>query len=350
MHFSQNPIMGAAKHLAGALHGGLSKTHATAVNKLGIQLLNCDSSKAKKNNEILRQALETEAETSKDFLPRSTQKSGKKQTKHSRDANGHQPSPAEAGRPLKAAPVQVVDPAIGEIYRAYWKSTDTWYAAVLLPTGSFDAVSMSGNLADTGLIKYIPNCYQSNRNQIPGWTEAFQDGGPRVAERKFPVMYLTDDCMEIPPEGELCLPGKDLLAWVPAKNLRPFDFGDDQCRNVLGYQAARKFSARLKATRKRQGRHGGDGRGGEPDLLRTAPELNHGANPSPSSIESNRHGGVRFPGMGAEPRGDSEQSTGSHRGSHALEDPSQNVRMRPLGSEHTAEASQQGESNSKSSP
>ncbi|KAJ9132138.1 hypothetical protein NKR19_g9404 [Coniochaeta hoffmannii] len=69
-------------------------------------------------------------------------------------------------------------------------------------------------------------------------------------------MYLTDDCMEIPPDGELRLPGKELLAWVPAKNLRPFDFGDDQCRNVLGYQAARKFSDRLKATRKRQGHKG----------------------------------------------------------------------------------------------
>ena len=61
--------------------------------------------------------------------------------------------------------------------------------------GSLSAVGMSGEIADTDLVDYIPRCYRSDRltKNILGWQTCFEDGGPKVTKRRFPVMYFSKD-------------------------------------------------------------------------------------------------------------------------------------------------------------
>jgi len=60
---------------------------------------------------------------------------------------------------------------------------------------------LQDNLASTGLLKKEaspPKCYiygssavgDSRRSAIVGWAPGYEDGGPKVNERKFPVMFL----------------------------------------------------------------------------------------------------------------------------------------------------------------
>ncbi|RYP63008.1 hypothetical protein DL771_009493 [Monosporascus sp. 5C6A] len=151
----------------------------------------------------------------------------------------------------------IIDPTVGNVYRAYWKPSETWYAAVVLPTGDFDSVEMLGSLVDTGLLKYIPvcYCYDKQTRKITGWQKGYETGGSHAIKRKFPVMYF-DDALTIPLEGDFRFPQRDLFDWVPAKSLKPFDFKDPESSQVPGYKSACDFRARIEARRKQQAQLG----------------------------------------------------------------------------------------------
>ncbi|RYP30217.1 hypothetical protein DL767_006364 [Monosporascus sp. MG133] len=141
----------------------------------------------------------------------------------------------------------IVDPTVGNVYRTYWKPSETWYAAVVLPAGDFDSVDMLGSITDTGLLKYIPVCYcfDKHTRKITGWQKGYETGGSRATKRKFPVMYF-DDALNIPLRGDFRIPQRDLFDWVPAKSLKPFDFKDPESSRVPGYKSACDFRARME--------------------------------------------------------------------------------------------------------
>ncbi|RYP50629.1 hypothetical protein DL768_003911 [Monosporascus sp. mg162] len=167
----------------------------------------------------------------------------------------------------------IIDPTVGNVYRAYWKPSQTWYAAVVLPAGDFDSVEMLGSITDTGLLKYIPVCYcfDKQTRKITGWQKGYETGGPHATKRKFPVMYF-DDALNIPLRGDFRIPQRDLFDWVPTKSLKPFDFKDPESSRVPGYKSACDFRARMEARRRQQAQLGSmliDGDGGTRDSQST---------------------------------------------------------------------------------
>ncbi|RYO74332.1 hypothetical protein DL764_010857 [Monosporascus ibericus] len=151
----------------------------------------------------------------------------------------------------------IIDPTVGNVYRAYWKPSETWYAAVVLPTGDFDSIGMLGSLTDTGLLKYIPVCYcfDKSTRKITGWQKGYETGGLHATKRKFPVMYF-DDTLTIPLRGDFKFPQRDLFDWVPAKFLRSFDFNDPESSLIPGYKSACDFRARMEARKEQQAQLG----------------------------------------------------------------------------------------------
>lgn len=106
----------------------------------------------------------------------------------------------------------VIDPLAGDVYRAYWQPTKTWFVAIVLLIGDFDSIGMSGSITETGLFKYIPVCYcfDKQARRITGWQKGYETGGPHAFKRKFPIMYL-DDSLGIPLSGHFKMPEKDLF-------------------------------------------------------------------------------------------------------------------------------------------
>ncbi|RYP11675.1 hypothetical protein DL765_007634 [Monosporascus sp. GIB2] len=206
----------------------------------------------------------------------------------------------------------IIDPTVGNVYRAYWKPSETWYAAVVLPAGDFDSIEMSGSITDTGLLKYIPVCYcfDKQTRQITGWQKGYETGGSHATKRKFPVMYF-DDALTIPLSGDFRIPQRDLFDWVPAKSLKPFDFKDLESSLIPGYKSACDFRARLEARRKQQPQPGSmliDGGDGTRDGQST--EL------TSSSSNDSRH--IQQPNTEAIPRDKTRSMSAEPRAAQAV--------------------------------
>ncbi|KAL8410374.1 hypothetical protein RB596_000183 [Gaeumannomyces avenae] len=223
---SPNPIQGAGKHLRSAGHSNGSGAHEDAINELGFLVQDCTQEQADKNNHAIDQLFQR---------PQST-------------------AAGRAGRGFKSSsdPKARFQPISGEFYQACWhvggrSRLNATYVALCLPTDSFDTVGISGSIYDTGLVHPIPKCYRTHTrtNQILGWSEGYQYGGAKSSQRKFPFLFFTDD-VQVPSEGVFSIPkNKNLLSWVPAKDIEPFDFNDSTTSHLLGHATAFAFASRL---------------------------------------------------------------------------------------------------------
>ena len=70
-------------------------------------------------------------------------------------------------------------------------------------------------------------------------------------------MYLNG--LSIPVDGEFGIPEGEKFSWVPARDLRPFDLADPECRSVHGFGAAQDFCERMKAIHGNMARAEGPG-------------------------------------------------------------------------------------------
>ncbi|KAH6976812.1 hypothetical protein EDB80DRAFT_826638, partial [Ilyonectria destructans] len=126
----------------------------------------------------------------------------------------------------------ITEPIPGEFYLAYRKGSTDRCPVLLLPLGHLDNVGVPDAVEILGLIDNVPACYVYNQsvNDLV-WQDGYEDDGPLVAKRQFPVMYL--DGLEFPNRG--------LVGWVGAEDLRPFDVqGSDsslvrQCNSVRDF-------------------------------------------------------------------------------------------------------------------
>lgn len=97
----------------------------------------------------------------------------------------------------------------GEIYHAYYKDRhyDGWWMCTPLPWDLWEAkIGIRSSLEQANLFCNLPSCYKtgwvrtnSKRKRsrrmklvIAGWEEGFELGGPREAERVFPVLFFND--------------------------------------------------------------------------------------------------------------------------------------------------------------
>ncbi|KAI0382534.1 hypothetical protein F5Y04DRAFT_252872 [Hypomontagnella monticulosa] len=152
--------------------------------------------------------------------------------------------PQHSRRKLKKKSLDfVTDPQVGEIVKVQLGPFNT---AVILPTGDFDEIGISNSIRNTTLGNSIPSCYMWDRRnmEIFGWKPDYDDDGPRVADRKFPVMFL-DTIAQIPLKGEFTGAGAD-FGWVSAKDIRRIDPSSTGYSALTGHANAKKFSDRLK--------------------------------------------------------------------------------------------------------
>ncbi|KAK0709287.1 hypothetical protein B0T26DRAFT_400711 [Lasiosphaeria miniovina] len=233
VHFNQNPLAGAAKHLHSAQHGNMSKERAQAVELLGQLVLDCDPKKAAANNEIVSSAF------AKGYKPLNLNQL----TKTERSIYGLPPldAPASAQKPASQfvhetpsnsstslahqLPVGINNPTPGELYLGYWTKEKKNYAVLLLPRGDLKCAGMHGTLSDTGLLIKAPKCYVIDRisMQIKGWAPGYEDGGPLEMKRDFPVMYFD---------------GRRSVGWLRAKDLSPFNFQNPCWKDIPFFREA----------------------------------------------------------------------------------------------------------------
>lgn len=214
VHFGLKPLLGAAKHLASVQHNHLPKHHSLAVDLLGQLVWDCDSELAAKNNAVVQRAFDKEGYTpfninrlskqeriSQGFVAHespSMPKSGGEidsspsLTPSTQQKTGGEidPSPHRGGhRPFNG----ITNPVPGELYLGYWSKTRTRYAIMVFPFwGDISMTGLHGTLASVGLVSNAPKCVRVSRStqEILGWHKGYEDGGPLVTKREFPVVYF----------------------------------------------------------------------------------------------------------------------------------------------------------------
>ncbi len=197
VHFGEHPLRGAAKHLASAQHGYMSKAHATAIETLGHRVLGCTKQLADRNNQDVLAAF----------------KGGYKAFNAN---NLSQSKRAELGFPpldpagSQKAPIQrkptvgITDPITS---RFYVTSGELRCPVLILPWGDTSPAGLRGTLAETGIfyeftndgrptgIPKPPKCYvydedASGITGIRGWAKGYESGGSLEKKREFPVLCV----------------------------------------------------------------------------------------------------------------------------------------------------------------
>ncbi|KAK0631219.1 hypothetical protein B0T14DRAFT_559040 [Immersiella caudata] len=256
LHFGRNALQGGAKHLNGARHGWLPRDRALAVKELGVRVLGCDKDKAKRNNEAFDQAIEA------GYVPRKrSTDQPHRQRQEPIEEGDEEGRHVHHGRKGGKAFEGITDPTVGTLYRAWYRGKGS-YAALMLPLGSFETVGVVGNIADMDRQGKAPKCYGRRGERILGWASGYEDGGPKIRERKFPMMYL-EESAHLVFRDNLVMPPS--LGWVMAKDLRPFDVSDPECQRTKGYEAAQMLLRRASMLLPGNTTAGGTGAQGECD-------------------------------------------------------------------------------------
>lgn len=175
-------------------------------------------------------------------------------------------------------PHPVIDPKPGQLYQAYYHSSDAkergWYMGTVLPWTSSDwadEMMMDFSMRNMDLESDWPDCcepgYKTKTTLVDGrlvetkeltciqrWMPGFEDGGARVMDRKFLFLFFEDrpkrlGCLHIDPTEPTALIRFELtgapvpIDWVGAKDLRAWNVPDGQV--VRGMNTAEKYRNKL---------------------------------------------------------------------------------------------------------
>lgn len=196
--------------------------------------------------------------------PQTDDKSTSVETQNTTDAQESPPFPG------------VTQPLAGRLYKAYYKHGDQegWWVCKLLPTlpahetaAWQEQVGISFTSPNLDLWHDAPACYtttvQAKRKSgrsitrhhvVTGWAPGYEDGGPLVHQRAFPVLFFEDRKGEagyfsvpMPPRKfNFKLQSWD---WVEAKDLRPVE---TLVSPVYGEKSAANYVKRMEALRSSQ--------------------------------------------------------------------------------------------------
>ena len=183
MHFTRNPAQGAAKHLNGISHGFTSRNRTLAVKALGYHIIDCNKDLATQHNRAVDEAY----------------------------ANGYKPLRVRDRKREGSHKWQGITNAKPyNVYCALWTQTRKIYPVMILGWDSqYEAGLGHLMLSETGLLDLIerPDCYVYDQGKIVNWAPGFEDGGPKVRGRVFPVRWFD---------------GQASNGWVDARHLRDF--------------------------------------------------------------------------------------------------------------------------------
>ncbi|KAK0612204.1 hypothetical protein B0T14DRAFT_342649 [Immersiella caudata] len=197
-HFGRNgakALPSAAKHINGADHGHMRKTHANVIKTLGWRVLNCDAAKAERNNALLPQFRDPKEKMS---LP-------------------------EVGKP----------------YITHDEGR-AWAVMVLPLGGSFADLGVQGHFDDE-LSRDPPRCFERGPdgkptllNNMLRWADGYEDGQPRVRQRMYPVRFFNK-------------PGS--VKWVRVGELKPCNLDDPKTQKISGSLVAKTHYRELPGRR-----------------------------------------------------------------------------------------------------
>lgn len=103
---------------------------------------------------------------------------------------------------------------------------------------------MPDTLEDLGLLDKLPPCYRyDTTTKTLEWVEGFEDGGEKVAQRRFPVMFF-DDGLKFPSESE--------VSWLPARKLEVLDIESGVASEVPHIRSVRAYLSARAGTPSRQ--------------------------------------------------------------------------------------------------
>lgn len=222
VHFKQNALAAAAKHLHGASHGHQRKEHKLAVETLGFHVVDCTEELAALNNAFVRRAFEngykplnqlhgpksggkrhsggtTFMEPATDRGPPASESpfqtpsqiTGAHESEPEQQEAKQQDSKKQDGRPQELTNY-IINPKAGELYDAKWPRSSKIYTVMVLGWTDLDMCGWDSKLSSTGLYdkKVRSACYTYNADGIAGWAPGFGDGEARVMERDIPVLWF----------------------------------------------------------------------------------------------------------------------------------------------------------------
>ncbi|KAI0395543.1 hypothetical protein F5Y17DRAFT_423378 [Xylariaceae sp. FL0594] len=262
VRFNQHPMQGAAKHLNARSHDQQPRSYELAVRQLGYRVLGCDKSKAELNNRVVDSAF------ANGYRPMNQMLKIRRRSDHRQNGTPTRPpgtdlasstKPRKAGNPTpkeslardgssltRSKPSQAVDeratkpitdPKAFHIYYAYWKPDRRTWPVMILGWDEQKRGGLEGNLASTGLLgkeASPPKCYiygksaASQGGAIIGWAQGYEDGGPKVNQRRFPVMFFDST---------------QSASWVSVSSLSEFPLFDPNppVRHDHPFNAARRW-------------------------------------------------------------------------------------------------------------
>ncbi|KAK1579921.1 uncharacterized protein LY79DRAFT_521798 [Colletotrichum navitas] len=244
VHFKQNALAAAAKHLHGASHGHQRKEHKLAVETLGFHVVDCTEELAALNNECVRRAFQNgykplnqlhgpksggkrlsvgasvgaaaEVDVAGERVVSASQSpiQTAAQVVELQDANGQdekeeearQQARQETKQQVSALTKNILNPKAGELYHAKWPRSNNLYTVMVLGWTDLKMCGWEEKLSQTQLCdrKIRPACYVYNDDGIAGWAPGFEDGEDRVLERDIPVLWFESK-------------GKTRLGWLGIK-------------------------------------------------------------------------------------------------------------------------------------
>ncbi|GAP93298.1 hypothetical protein SAMD00023353_5700100 [Rosellinia necatrix] len=221
IRFNQRPLQGAAKHLSGKGHGHLGKSQAIAIKKLGFRVVNCNEELMEVNNKAVRDAFANGYKPERmrlkqmHLISKPARKDKNLARKTLPAAKSTLSSPGQWHKESREQPEKIItNPKAFHIYCCLWE-LDKVYPVLILGWNDLKPGGLT-TLASTGLLNknsQPPNCYlyrgpgNGMDAAIVGWAPGFEDGGPKVNQRKFPAMFFDSD---------------NEVGWVPAKSLSRF--------------------------------------------------------------------------------------------------------------------------------
>ncbi|KAL5597830.1 hypothetical protein FOBRF1_011623 [Fusarium oxysporum] len=118
----------------------------------------------------------------------------------------------------------LVAPIPEQIYLAYCHMSKSWFAVLVLHIKWIESY---------GLHESIPACFHCNDEGHFIWKQGYEDGGPLISGRQFPVMFF----------GGASTFEQERYGWVAAKDLQKFDPQGYQASLVPHYNAVLAFIA-----------------------------------------------------------------------------------------------------------
>ncbi|KAI1431037.1 hypothetical protein GGR50DRAFT_123456 [Xylaria sp. CBS 124048] len=230
VRFTKRPIVGAMKHFSSRSHGGEKIDGKGVMKSWAYRVLGCTKQLAELNNKEVTRAFANGYQPIGLLNPSLAQRRADERAARATTTvrgNGQPPTKRARRRVFSAAKARpgllqtegnpITDPKTFHVYNCYWKTERCVYPVLILGWNDQRQGGLARNLASTGLLdskkSRPPNCYiyQATNTGVYGgiiaWASGFEDGGPKIHRRKFPVMFFDKD---------------QSVSWVSAKSLSKF--------------------------------------------------------------------------------------------------------------------------------